>query len=249
MRRLRIVCHNAFWFQGSPYAPAEPGEPVPDVLGALVQIYGRLEPQALCLQEIQGDGVFARLCARTALSGSYCPGGLLTQYGGAVLWRAGRLAADCRGSEDPPERMWQIAEVPDGDGAVLIANVHLPSSRHLGEETAARRRIEEMAAVVEHDPAPDIVLGDLNEQPGGPLGGFLAERGYEDAAVLTGRTHVGTTPNGRRNDQIWVARARWNAVVDYGVVPNEEMTAHIPRKDYLSDHFPVWIDLDTEREE
>lgn len=240
------MCHNAFWFQGRPYAPDRPGGAVPEILARLVQVYRRLEPDVLCLQEIQSEGVFQGLREQMEMPGAYCPGGALPQYGGAVLWREGELLSDWRGGDDPPERMWQIVEAPFAGGVVRVANVHLPSSRHLGEERAAGRRLEEMETVASHGPAPDMIVGDFNEQPGGPLGKLLAAHGYEDAAVLAGRTHIGTTPGNRRNDQIWVIQRFWDSVADYGATPNDEMVADVPGKEHLSDHFPVWIELNAE---
>jgi len=242
---LRIASSNCFWFQGRPFAPDRPGEPVPGILGPLAGLYRRLEPGLLCIQEVQSAAAFGAVSGAAGMAGSWCPGAELVQYGAAVLWSAGsawRLAADSRRAAPPPQRVWQVVELPAAGGALRVANVHLPSSRQLSEETAERRRREEMGAVLTH--GADIVLGDFNEQPGGPLGEFLAGRGYFDAAALTGRAHLGTTPKGRRGDQIWVAERLRERVAGYGAVPGAEMRSDLPGKDYLSDHFPVWVDLD-----
>ena len=239
MRPLRIVCHNVFWFQGRPFASDRPDGAAPEILEPLVHLYHRLAPDALCLQEIQSRAVFEGLGERLGMTGAYCPGGTLAQYGGVVFWTSGGRVTDSRSLADPPERMWQIVDI----GAVRVANVHLPSSRHLGEGRAADRRLEEVRQVVDRDRRPDVVVGDFNEQPGGPLGKLLTDRGYRDAAALTGRTHIATTPAGRRNDQIWVIERRSDAVTDYGAVPDKEMRTDAPGKEHLSDHFPVWIEL------
>lgn len=51
--RIRLVSHNAFWFQGVPFPSDEPGEPQPEVLEGLLTVYRALEPNLLCLQEVQ----------------------------------------------------------------------------------------------------------------------------------------------------------------------------------------------------
>jgi endonuclease/exonuclease/phosphatase family metal-dependent hydrolase len=229
-----------FWFQGVPFEPSEPGGADPEVLARLVAMYRSLEPDLLCLQEVQTAGVFDGLCERLAMRGAWRPGGLMPQYGGALLSRDVRPVADSRDEPDPPERMWQIGEL---DG-VRVANVHLPSSRHMGEERASEQRLHEMGRVIDY--APDVIAGDFNEQPGGPLGEFLRAHAYEDAAMLTNRADLGTTYKGRRGDQIWISTARQSHLAGYNVVGIEKMLAGLPGKTYLSDHFPLWIDLRTE---
>jgi endonuclease/exonuclease/phosphatase family metal-dependent hydrolase len=143
-----------------------------------------------------------------------------------------------------PQRAWQVVEVPRAAGGeLLVANVHLPSNRQLGDEAAARKRIAELVEILDCGSRPEVMLGDLNEQPGGPLGAFLRESGYRDVAVLTASEGIGTTPKNRRGDQIWVAEPLSAAVAGYGAVAEEEMRTEIPGKEHLSDHFPLWIDL------
>lgn len=235
---LKVACQNVFWFQGRPFPSAEPGPPTPGVFAGLVRYYRRLDPDVLCLQEVQTEAVFRDLAEEVGLDGCYCPGGGLPQYGGVVLWRRGRPVLDSRSAAEPPERMWQVAEVPTAEGPLTVANVHLPSNRHLGEAESAHRRLAEMAEVLDRG-EPDIVAGDFNEQPGGPITRFLGERGYSDVAAITGRLELATTPKGRRNDQLWVQGAVAGRIVAYDVAARSEMRADVPGKDYLSDHFPL----------
>jgi endonuclease/exonuclease/phosphatase family metal-dependent hydrolase len=100
-----------------------------------------------------------------------------------------------------------------------------------------------MSTVLGQERKPDVILGDFNEQPGGPLGDFLKDSGYADAAVLTGRQTLGTTPKSRRGDQIWVTSELIDQVRDYGVIPEAHMRTDLPGKEHLSDHFPLWVDL------
>lgn len=242
MAQICILCHNAFWFQGAPFEPEAPGEPEDGVFRALVALYRGLNADAICLQEVQGEAVFRRLREALRMRGAFRAGGRLRQYGGAMLWRSGARVADSGGVEDPPQRMWQVARVSVDEGEVVVCNVHLPSARQLGRAAAAKRRVEELAAAVEA--GPDVVAGDFNEAPGGPVGAFLAEAGYVDTAVLAGKEDTGTSLGGKRGDQIWV-RAPWaSRVIEYGVVPMAKLAASMDGKTHLSDHLPLWVRLE-----
>jgi endonuclease/exonuclease/phosphatase family metal-dependent hydrolase len=131
-------------------------------------------------------------------------------------------------------------------GECLVANGHLPSSRQLPEEEAAARRIEELGAALTGRDRPQVVLGDFNEPPGGALGAFLRRQGYRDAAVETGNEARGTTPGGKRGDQIWVCETLAARISGYGVLSESRMRAEHLGKQHLSDHFPLWVDLDLE---
>jgi len=239
----RIASHNVFWFQGRPFAPDSPGAPEPRILGALAALHRGLGADLLCLQEIQNEVAFRQAADALGMDGAYSPGGAMPQYGAAAFWRWGRLLADSGGAAVRPQRVWQLLEIPAGAGRLAVANCHLPSSRHIPEEEAAACRISELGTVLAGARRPDVILGDFNEQPGGGLGRFLSTQGYLDAAVLTGRQGLGTTPGGNRGDQIWVRRELAAAVTGYGVISEPEMRAALPGKQHLSDHFPLWVDI------
>ena len=245
MPAIRIASSNVFWFQGRPFPPDSPGEPQPPILKGLAEIWRKLNPHLLCLQEVQSRSAFSAVREELGMSGSWCPGAELPQYGTAVLWRRGALRADWRDAAPAPQRAWQIAALPRrGGGEVLVANCHLPSNRQLSDAAAAVRRIEEISTVLAQERKPDLVLGDFNEQPGGPLGEFLTKEGYVDVAVQTDRQTLGTTPKARRGDQIWVATGLLDRIRGYGVIPEGEMRTEVPGKQHLSDHFPLWADLE-----
>jgi endonuclease/exonuclease/phosphatase family metal-dependent hydrolase len=239
----RIVSHNVFWFQGRPFAPDQPGAPDPRIFEALAALHRRLGADLLCLQEIQTRAAFRLTLSALGMDGAYTPGRATPQYGAASLWKSGRLLTDSGAASPPPQRVWQLAEIPAGAGTLAVANCHLPSSRHIPEEEAAACRISELETVLAGERRPDVILGDFNEQPGGGLGHFLPASGYLDAAILTGRQGLGTTPAGNRGDQIWVRRELSAAVAGYGVVPEPEMRTELPGKQHLSDHFPLWVDV------
>ncbi len=245
MARLRILCHNVFWFQGVPFSPDTPGEPEAEVLQALMDLYRQLEPDVLCLQEVQGEGVFHRLGASLGMAGAYCAGGQLGQYGGATLWRCGTALGDSQ--QAGPQRMWQMAAVSgEGGQGVTVCNVHLPSARQVGKTAAARQRVEELAGAVRT--RPQVVVGDFNEAPGGGVSDFMTGQGYVNAAVLMDQAHSPTSLGGKRGDQIWVHESCRERVTGYGVLPEEDLATSIEGKTHLSDHLPLWVDLDREGE-
>jgi len=240
---MKIVSHNVFWFQGAPFRPPQPGPPEAAILSALLTMYREMAPDLLCLQEIQSEEAFEQVAGALGMSGAYRRGHGLPQYGGAVLWKGGRLALDSRAAAQPVERAWQIAGAPLADrGTLRVANVHLPSGRYLGAEAAARRRCEEMAGVLDCG-EPHVVLGDFNENPGGGVSEVLRDRGYADAAEIAGETAALTTGGGSRLDQAWVANAMQSRLAGYGVVAEGAMRTNLPGKSHLSDHFPVWVEI------
>lgn len=246
MSKLRILSHNAFWFQGAGFETDRPGPPNRPVLSALTEIYLRLKADVLALQEIQDSRTSERLARALRMSGRHCPGGELAQYGGATFWREGRFVADSRSSPTPVQRVWQMIEARSGSGAaVRICNVHLPSSRQLGEQSARRRRIRELQTVLDRPDAPAVILGDFNEQPGGPVGECLSRRGYLDAAVLTGRNDRPTSLGGARGDQVWIHNSLRDGLCEYAVLEAELLDAPASRGEALSDHLPLWVTLTT----
>jgi endonuclease/exonuclease/phosphatase family metal-dependent hydrolase len=241
---LKIVTHNALWFQGAPFPTDEPGPAVPEVLAALAAAYRRLRPDVLAIQEVQDEATFRCLGEAVGLPGRYCPGGELPAYGGAIFHGGGRHVADGRSSRPVPQRMWQAVQVPFTEGrGLMVCSVHLPSSRQLGPG-AAQRRLNELRAALGHLRPPAVVLGDFNEPPGGAVGSLLARSGYLDAAVIAGRADVPTALGGGRGDQAWVHRGLRAALQGYGVMDRRELAAAPAGRECLSDHFPVWIELE-----
>jgi len=247
--RIRILCHNVFWFQGVPFAADRPKGPNRTVLASLVERYRAVEPDVVCLQEIQSEEAFRLVARALSMAGDYCPGVALAQYGGAVLRREGKRVADARSvSGIISQRMWQMVDVPSGAGGSLrLCNVHLPSGRQVGKDAASLLRREELSVVLSHAKPPHLILGDFNEQPGGPLSEYLSERGYHDAALLADRPAQPTALGGGRGDYIWVHETVLDAVAEYCVMPRESLATAIPGKTFLSDHLPLWIALAADR--
>lgn len=162
------------------------------------------------------------------------------QYGGALLWRKGQALSAA--SPVVPQRMWQGCAAMTAAGSITICNIHLPSNRQLGPERSAQQRLTELTAAIDSvNPSWDVVAGDFNERPGGAVGRCLRERGYRDAAELTGKAELPTNLGGGRGDAIWVAERMVPRLVAYGVARKEELAIDMPGKRYLSDHLPLWI--------
>jgi endonuclease/exonuclease/phosphatase family metal-dependent hydrolase len=237
---ITLLSHNIFWLQGVPFLTDRPEGPRPDVLDALVRIYNRVEPDVICLQEVQSAEAFDRIQSALGLQGAYCPGAVHPQYGGATLWESGRLVTDGLVAHDPPHRIRQLVEVAiDGAPRLTVCHVHLPSNRQLGKEASALRRVEEIRAATAS--VPDVVVGDFNEFAGGKVSVFLTDSGYVDVAAARGMGDVPSSIGGRRGDQIWVRKDLEHRVAEYGVLRKEDLKTDLPGITHLSDHLPLWI--------
>ncbi len=246
MTPLTILSHNAFWFQGVPFATDIPQEPDTEVLKRLCAIYREVHADVICLQEIQGRQAFEMVSKQLEISGCYCPGTILPQYGGAVFWRPGQgsLVHDSQTASLATQRMWQIVDINNGNGRLRIVNIHLPSSRQLGHNAAQGQRIAELRdAITICEVRPDVIVGDLNEQPAGQIDEFLKSHDYIDAAVLTKRADVSTTLGTSRGDYIWITKKIDSRVKYYNVMPKQGLACKTLDKEYLSDHLPLWITL------
>ena len=247
MKQLTVLSHNAFWFQGVPFLSDVPPEPHPEVLKRLCAIYREVNPDVICLQEVQGQETFEMVSAHLGTTGYYSPGIVLPQYGGAVSWHpdSGRIISSSQGSVVKTQRMWQTVEVAGNDCRLRICNAHLPSERQLGRERAATQRIAELEdAIRSCEAGPDVITGDFNERPAGPVGECLERHGYVDTAVLSDSADVPTNIGDGRGDYIWIKRQLGNCMVEYGVAGKQELACDDTGKQYLSDHLPLWITLE-----
>jgi endonuclease/exonuclease/phosphatase family metal-dependent hydrolase len=245
---LRLVSHNAFWFQGFPFGGDQPGPANGDVLRALAGLYRELAPDVLCVQEVQSPETATALAEALEMEFVYAPGGGYPQYGAAVYspWPlAGRPSA----AVEALDRIILRVEVAPRERApLLVANVHLPSNRQRGKAGGAAQRAAEVHVAVAPDPETgrpvDVALGDLNEDPDGPCAGLLAGWGYADAALAQGMGEVASNVKGnKRGDQIWLAPDVARRLERYFVVDGERLAIGWGEKTALSDHLPIGIDL------
>jgi endonuclease/exonuclease/phosphatase family metal-dependent hydrolase len=245
---LTIVSHNAFWFQGHPFETDAPQDPVPGIVEGLVTLYRSKNPDVICLQEIQSEYAFRRVREALGMAGAYCPGGHYSQYGGATLWRRGRVVVDIRSVSPLPQRMWQITSVArHGTGPLTIANIHLASARHLGEGGAAPSRIQDLEQMLTQKTRPIVVAGDFNEAPDGGVSEYLSSQGYVDTAPLTDHPDISTGINKARSDQIWIQEDAQDQVREFGIFARETLQTDLPGKELLSDHQPLWVKLEGRR--
>lgn len=247
MKQFTVLSHNAFWFQGSPFATDRPPAPDGGILKRLGAIYREVNPDIICLQEVQDQRTFEMVSEHLGMPGCHCPGMKLPQYGGAVLWRPhiARQVRDSQGGAPTTQRMWQTVEVQEDDCCLRICNVHLPSGRQLGPEGAAAQRIAELQELMRScETGPDMILGDFNEQAGGSAGGYMESHGYVDAAGLSDRTCKPTNIGEGRGDYAWIKKQIGDCGLTYDVAAKQALAGGDTGKQYLSDHLPLWITVE-----
>ena len=196
---------------------------------AIVEVLNDAAPDVLGLQEpprgVHGPSRLAEVADRTGLRVVVADRESRTT---ALLLRRGAPIDDVRSAALP----WRLGQVPRGycvarTGGVTIAVLHLP----LG----SRERLAHLDRVL-HDvvrrPGPYVVMGDLNEEPGGPTWARLT-------AGLVDPVPPAPTFTARR------PRRRLDAVL---VSPGVPVTGAWVRDDDVtrraSDHLPVVVDLD-----
>ena len=239
-----IISHNVFWFQGMPFESLQPGAANALIVHDLGEIYRELHADAICLQEIQSEQAGDAISGAMRMSGDYCHGNLLPQYGGVILSHSGVTVSDACGTS--AQRVWQISRI-DGNGAYLtVCNLHLPSSRQLGPEGAAAQRLREIREILDSSTEqPDVVVGDFNEQPGGAVDALLTQAGYVDAAVVVGKDTVSTSVKGTsRGDMIWIRKNLAENLVAYYVIDRDTLRVDESDVEYLSDHLPLVVEFD-----
>ena len=247
MKHFTVLSHNVFWFQGVPFPTDRPPAPDLEVLNRLCAIYRKINPDVICLQEIQSRETLEMVSEHLGMTGCYCAGTTLPQYGGAVLWHPndGRQDHNSQESAVKTQRMWQTVEVKVDDRSLRICNIHLPSERQLGRERAAAQRMTELQDMIRGcETGLDIIAGDFNEQPAGPASECLERHGYVDAAVLLDSSDDPTNIGGGRGDYIWIKRQTANCVLTYDVAGKQELAFRDTGKQYLSDHYPLWINVE-----
>jgi endonuclease/exonuclease/phosphatase family metal-dependent hydrolase len=202
---------------------------------ALVEVVNDAAPDVLGLQEpprgVHGQRRLAELADRTGLRVVLADRASRTT---ALLLRRG-APLDVATSTALP---WRVGQVPRGycvarTGGVTVAVVHLP----LG----SRERLAHLDRVL-HDvvrrPGPYVVVGDLNEEPGGPTWARLGS-GLVDAVASPAPTFTARRPR-RRLDAVMVS-------------PGLRVTGSWTRCDDVtrraSDHLPVVVDLELETSE
>ena len=229
---LKIITHNVYWFQGSSFTEEKPGDPLEEVLERLIEIYSRLNPDILCLQEVQSSKVAEYIAGKLQMKWFYVRGVLFPDYGGAVFLKENIEALKYQYSEKNAARMWQKLSIKLASGKTLtLCNLHLPSGRILGEKSFMYR-LHDLKQVFSEGEDPDILVGDFNEPPRGPVYEYMLSRGYIDIA----RGEEPTTLGGLRVDYVWVHRRILKTILEYSVYKN---ILFAEKNIFLSDHYPI----------
>ncbi|MCG3179884.1 MAG: hypothetical protein BIFFINMI_02234 [Phycisphaerae bacterium] len=239
---MRIVTFNVYWLQGSTFAATDPDGPRPDVLAGIGPLVADLAPDLLCVQELQSFAAARELARAVGLPWwLYRPGrsAQRPQYGGGSFvhdpaWGFTPVEAD------PIQRFALKAVRADG---LCVANVHLRSDRFEPDAatTAAAQRAE-LLAVLESEPAPEVLAGDFNAPRGADLYRVLGDRGYVDALDRVGRGGDLTTIGKGTGDRIWVHGDLASRIVAGAAVSRS--ATRMSDAEHLSDHLPVWAELD-----
>ncbi|HEX6419041.1 MAG TPA: endonuclease/exonuclease/phosphatase family protein [Acidimicrobiales bacterium] len=177
------------------------GHSGPDVRAAAAELR-HLSPDVVVLQEVQWHHARHVRRALGARSGhwSFKHWPLRTwPEGSAVIGVTRRVRVRTR-SLSHGWRLWswrrriaQIAAVRrsrDGGGPFTVANVHLSPHDQPRLRLAETQRL---LRLVRRSSGPVVVVGDLNERPGGPLHRALAAAGFRDAS---GVAHGDAPPPG-----------------------------------------------------
>jgi len=242
---MRILTHNAYWFQGRPSRwGSECVTEVHAVFRALMDLYASARPDVVCLQEVQRADLVASLSAGLGLPAClFAAGGRRPDYGGAVLGPHRSRLRDLTRSAGRAQydRVHLRACVPLGEDRLEVAAIHLPSNRYAGSFAAAESaRLAELERVLAAPPRPNVVLGDMNALADSLPYRTMIERGYVDAAATCGRA-----ASGHRVDYVWVdadwaARVVSFAVLDGGAFVRRDADGSLWR---LSDHAPLLVEL------
>lgn len=238
-----VVSHNACWFQGFPYDGLDPDAPHPEVLDRLVALYQATDPHVVCVQEVQHIEMADQVSERLGMTSHHTPGGEYPVYGCATFAPLLEPLVDGAQSNPAPHRAWQICTIPDADETLTVANVHLTSDRFIGKAAADRQRIEDLQNMLAHKIEIDVICGDFNEGPREAAAILLEGFGFTDAAVATECDLPSTGVNKPRSDQIWVRNTLVPRIAAFGATDWESLHFNAPGKNVLSDHLPLWLQL------
>lgn len=244
---MKIVSHNAFWFQGHPFATDQPTGENPEIFAKLCALYQNIDADILCIQEVQNEDVAEKTRRTLEMNAIYAPGNIHRSYGAMIASRTDYSIAevDAGNSDSLLERSLVVAEI----AGLTIANIHLTSGRQSLEGNAGDARCREIEGFLSAcGERTDVILGDFNECGGNAVSRKLEAAGFRDAALVSGRAGIPTVEWGDyRFDAIWIKERLVVNLRGYGVIREGFAADGVPEKTLLSDHYPVWIDLDFQK--
>ncbi|NRA37618.1 MAG: hypothetical protein HRU15_05720 [Planctomycetes bacterium] len=225
-----------------PFASDQPTAANPTILSGLKELYSKQDIQLHCFQEVQSQGAASAAAKVLSQSALYTSGNHMPQYGGAALSNYTIQQIDCSAFDF--NRLCQLFKISIESRQLKIANVHLPSNRHLGIEGSQKQKRIEMEKLFQTHPDIDIICGDFNNYEGSDIYQLMQDTGYIDSAELFKLKHQSTfvPDDNKRGDFIWISAALSQSVTHYEVLPKESLK--IENNHYLSDHLPVIIHLE-----
>ena len=244
---ITLITHNVYWFQGCPRRWSDDQRrPHPGVVEEFVRLYEELRPDVLCLQEVPSRQVVDTLQTHLDMDGHYVPGGIRTEYGGAVLWRDLEVSTqDLSRTVVCPdrvfERMCMQVQIPVQGKILNLVNVHLSSDRYAPERVGEPIRMAEVRALFSVNPGAEVIVGDFNATPDSPVHRYMEDQGLVDLGLGDEENSV----DGKRIDYIWVAEKCRSAAVGYRMMTEDEIRCReAPPPAGLSDHCPVIAQLE-----
>ena len=241
---MKILSNNIYWLQGYPSASNAPDPAKPSVLKELINIYQQINPDIVCLQEIQDQKTFEMLRDALHKSGVYCPGNNFPSYGGACFATTVNTLNNSSMNKDNSDRFWLMAQLASGPKTFTLMTLHLPSNLSRDHESATQKRQEELNSIL-HDHTPDIICGDFNQRPNNQLSEFMDSHSYCDAAVITNNQDLSSCPKtGTRIDHFWVKKEHAHKINSLSNVAPMHFRSHAEDRMYISDHLPIILDID-----
>jgi endonuclease/exonuclease/phosphatase family metal-dependent hydrolase len=242
---LTLVTHNAYWFQGAPSLWGEERTQAHDaVMPLLARLYGRLDTDILCLQEVPSSAVLSTLRTELGMQGAFFPGGKRSAYGGAMLWQGMATSVEelTHTAEDVPvfERICLQLNTSIQTRSITVIGVHLASNRFAPERQGEPIRLAELETLFAACPEPDVVMGDFNATSDSGVYARMVEQGFIDCGH--GYTVHGRPPD-KRIDYIWIRAAAGLSVLEYEVIQDQRFVYDADAGIYLSDHHPVRVCL------
>ncbi|PCJ57603.1 MAG: hypothetical protein COA79_15265 [Planctomycetota bacterium] len=241
---MKIITNNIFWLQGYPSPNNAPDEPEILILKELVELYSNIQPDILCLQEIQNDKTFQLINSSFNMKGLYTKGKAKPHYGGAIFSDYIEHIDNSNASDLDVERFWELVSFNDNKSSIEILNLHLPSDRFNENEKAHDKRCSELESILSKS-NPDIICGDFNQRPNKQLTKIMNNSGYYDVAEHTHNQDLATCPkSGTRLDYFWIKTEHLIKVQSLDTIFPNKFYSKVANRIYISDHLPLILNID-----
>jgi endonuclease/exonuclease/phosphatase family metal-dependent hydrolase len=243
---MKILTHNAYWFQGYPSRwKVQRVADVPAVVAALTRLYASANADVICLQEVHLSRLAESLANQLGMrTWFHAPGGLRPDYGGVVMSRRPVHVQDHTrtGNQPPHERVHFRVSLDWNGRRIELAAIHLPSDAFTGSpEAGDAARIAELKRILSTPPRPDIVAGDTNSRVGTGPYRFMLDAGYVDSAGPA----EGDAARARGMDCIWLDQALAGCLRSFRILNSGRFVQTTPEGETwkLSDHSPLLVEL------